>query len=130
MEVKVRTPRRRWCLIGADVSSLEKAWDPDSEEESASHLACSDVSGRGEWVQRGSFYELEILQTGLHCCYQKELPVRKWRNMSGMTLVRTTNRQEAHRKQQVVDRKEQVPSSSSSLSVPLALPKNRLQEVH
>lgn len=45
--------------------------------------------------------------------------------MAGVTLVRTTNRQEAHRKQQVVDRKEQVPSSSSSLCVPLAFSMNR-----
>lgn len=57
--------------------------------------------------------------------------MRKWGNMAGMTLVRATKRQEAHRKQQAVDRKEQVPSSSSSLCVPLAFPINRAsQEVN
>lgn len=40
-------------MVGADVSVLEKAWDPDSEEESTSQLACSGVSGREEGAQRG-----------------------------------------------------------------------------
>ena len=51
--------------------------------------------------------------------------------MAGVMLVGTIDRQEAHRKQQVVDRKEQGPSSSSHLYVHLALPINRAsQEVN
>lgn len=43
----------------------------------------------------------------------------------------TQNRRETHRKQQVADRKEQAPVSSSSLCLPLTFPINRpLQEVN